>query len=460
MNKYELIVIGSGPAGESAAKKAASYGYKVAVVEREKKINYLSNSSSLPSKILKESSFFLTDQGESGIDHLLKRQASAANFRYRKNYISESEDHALEGSLKQYGIDLYRGTASFQNAHTVVVQSDKKELLQAGHIIIATGSFPFHPDHLSFDGKRVHDADTILQIETLPKSLCIVGAGVIGCEYTTIFSSMGAKVTLINDREKILPQIDREVSSELLFQMKTNGVDIHLGTTAKTIETPDDPSEPLKVTLDNGTIVKADLFLFAAGRLGNTKGLGCESIGLALSPRHTIEVDSTYQTNIPHIFAVGDVIGFPSLASTSMDQGRLAVTHMFNKQPKELLPKVLPFGIYTVPEITMAGLTEEEAQDRNIDYCVGMADYKETTRSKIIGIERGFLKLIFSTSDLKLLGIHIIGPFATEIIHYGVELMENNKTIYHIVEDVFNYPTLHDLYKLAAENGLKTLSTT
>jgi NAD(P) transhydrogenase len=457
MKKYELIVIGTGPAGEKGAVKAAYFGHKVAIVE---KANIFGGAEvytgTLPSKTLKETALYFSgkyEKGLYGIDRDLKHEASVADFMFRKNYVTASVAIEIRQNIIRHGVDIYKGVGSFEDEHTIRVQGEKgeEELLWGDYILVATGSYPYHPLHVPFDGLQIHDSDTILQIEKFPSSLCIIGAGVIGCEYATIFSTIGTKVYLINDKDKILPFVDGELSSELIQQMEVSGIDILFNMTIESVEMH---QGKVRVFLSNEGYLEVDMFLYAAGRSGKVKELNCEKIGLKLGKRETILVDETYRTNIAHIYAAGDVIGFPALASTSMDQGRVAVAHIFKTEDLKHLPSCFPYGIYTIPEISMVGMTEEQAQESNISYCTGRANYSEMARGKIMGAKVGFLKLVFNRSDLTIIGVHIIGNIATEIIHYGLALVEEKKSLYYIISNVFNFPTLHDLYKYAAYDGL------
>ncbi|MBI3237161.1 MAG: FAD-dependent oxidoreductase, partial [Chlamydiales bacterium] len=338
--------------------------------------------------------------------------------------------------------------------HTLEIKGEKTEKIEGKFIIIATGSYPYHPPGIPFDGKRIHDSDSILQIQRFPSSLCIVGAGVIGCEYATIFATMGKKVYLVNDKEKILPHIDQEISASLVRQMQAAGIEILFNTSIESVSCGKTDQDPVEVKLKSGQTYPVDMFLFAAGRSGHTKELHCEKIGLKLGTREELLVDKQYRTNIPHIFAVGDVVGFPALASTGMDQGRVAVAHIFQTQDLQHLPTYFPYGIYTIPEVSMVGMTEETAIKDNIPYMKGIARYADMPRGKILGSKAGFLKLVFNKENLQVLGVHIIGHIATELVHYGVILVEEKKSLHDIIGQVFNFPTLHDLYKYAAYDGL------
>ncbi|MCX6990453.1 MAG: Si-specific NAD(P)(+) transhydrogenase [Chlamydiae bacterium] len=462
MKTFDLIVIGTGPAGEKAAVKAAYFGYKVAIIEKEEVFGGAEVvTGTLPSKTLKETALYFSgkyEKGLFGVDRDLAHEASVEDFMFRKNFVSNYAANEIRANLKRHGVEIFAGVASFGDSHTLSVTGPSKTTIQGKYIIIASGSYPYHPSSIPFDGKRVHDSDTILQIRRFPLSICIVGAGVIGCEYATIFSTMGAKVHLINDKEKILPFVDKEVSSSLVSQMENEGVEILFNTAVESIHVPTNEKEMIEVKVKNGQLLNVDMFLFAAGRSGNIKALNLDKIGLKVGSRESIEVNSEYRTNIDNIYAVGDVIGFPALASTSMDQGRAAVAHIFKTKDLEHLPTFFPYGIYTIPEISMVGVTEEEAISSKMNYCTGKANYADMARGQIMGAKSGFMKIVFTKDDLIIRGVHIIGHIASEMIHYGVELVEGKKTLYDVIGKVFNFPTLHELYKYASYDGLSNLS--
>lgn len=468
MEKFDLIVLGTGPAGEKAAVKAAYFGYKVAVVEKDSRFGGAGvNTGTLPSKTLKETALFFSgkyEKGLYGVDKTLKHQATIEDFMFRKNYIVDSEGNEVKRNLEVHNVQVYHGFGSFEDAHTIRVHGEKDELIYGEFIIVATGSYPFHPPGIPFDGKRVFDSDTILNITRIPQSICVIGAGVIGCEYATIFSTMGSKVYLVNRDSEIMPFLDGEITHALVAQMQREGIEIFFNNSMKEIHVPDpvnslhNERELIRVGLAGGEWIHVDMFLYAAGRSGNTKGLGSENIGLELGKRETVAVNEQYRTNIPNVFAVGDVIGFPSLASTGMDQGRVAITHMFNTGDLDHLAKTLPFGVYTVPEVSKVGITEEEAKKQGLDYCIGRARHKDMARGKIMGATDGFMKIVFTREDLVIRGVHIIGSLATELIHYGMALVTDKATLLQVISHVFNYPTLHDLYKYAAYDGLGNAS--
>lgn len=459
---YDLIVIGCGPGGEKAAVKAAYFGYKVAVIEKRNRVGGAGLiTGTLPSKTLKETSLYLSghsDRGLFGVDRALTRDASVQDFMFRKDYVTNSESDEMLENLRRHGVDIYWGTGRFLNDHEIRVEGEKEEVIRGDYITIATGSTPHHPDFIPFDGDRIHDSDSILNIRRFPKSLCVVGAGVIGCEYATIFATMGCKVYLVNHSSEVLGFLDREISQSLVHQMSRNGVEILFNTSVESVKAPVDTEQPLRIPLVSGEILNVDMFLFAAGRGGNTAHLGCDKIGLEMGKRGQVKVNEKYQTNIPHIYAIGDVIGFPALASTSMDQGRVAVSHMFQIGDIPEISSIFPYGIYTIPEVSCVGLTEEQAKEQCLDYCVGRASYASLPRGKILGAKDGFMKVIFTRNDLTIRGVHIVGNIASELVHYGVLLVENQRTVKQVVSTIFNFPTLHDLYKYACYDGLGNLS--
>lgn len=463
MKKYDLIVIGTGPAGEKGAVKAAYFGHKVAIIEKgEKYGGAMVVTGTLPSKTLKETALYFSgkyEKGLYGIDRDLRHKASVSDFMFRKNFVTETEGESVYENLQRHKVDIFQGTCSFIDPHTVSITANgTTEEIQGDYILVATGSYPYHPQGIPFDGKRIHDSDTILEITRFPKSLCVVGAGVIGCEYTTIFATMGSQVYLVNNKDHILPFVDVEIANALVEQMKESGVFVLFNTSIKQIQVPEREEDEIQVILENGQTFGVDMFLFAAGRSGHISELHCERAGIAMGERETLTVDRTYKTNVDHIYAVGDVIGFPALASTSMDQGRVAVAHMFHTQDLDHLPEYFPYGIYTIPEISIVGLSEEEAKQKGIEICIGKARYSDMARGKIMGAKGGMLKLVFEKKNLSVRGVHIIGHIATELIHFGLLLVEDRKTLYDVIGTVFNFPTLHDLYKYAAYDGLSNLT--
>lgn len=455
MERYDLLVIGSGPAGEKAAVHAAYRGFKVAVVEKGPRLGGAgANTGTLPSKTLRQTALYLSGSEEKGlysVERKLSRDPDAADFLFRERYVVKSEADELRLELLKRKVDVYFGLGGFVDPHQIEVKGAQSQVLYGEHILIATGSYPAHPAGIPFNGRNVHDSDTILTITRLPRSLCVVGAGVIGCEYATMFAVMGCKVTLVDSHPELLPFLDREVSAALLSHMRELGIEVLQETRIPSVAViPRDGQEVVHAQRSTGEPIEAEMFLYAAGRNGNTAELQCEKAGLQPTARQTLEVDENYQTAVPHIYAAGDVVGFPALGSTSMDQGRVAVTHMFKLHDVERVAKQFPFGIYTIPEISMVGLTEEAARSQGLKYCVGRCLYQDVPRGLILGARSGFLKLIVSQPVGTIVGVHIFGEQAAELIHYGVELVENAETVGHVLGTVFNFPTLHELYKYAA----------
>ena len=459
IKSYDLIVIGSGPAGEKAAVKAAYFGKKVALIEKSHNAGGAGvQTGTLPSKALKETALYFSGVYEKQIFEQRDKglhKTKYDQFTYRRDVARNDMQHEVENNFRRHNVDVYKGFASFIDEHNINIKSEKDIVIEGKNILIATGSYPVNPAEIPFDGKRILDSDTILKIKRFPKSLCVIGAGVIGCEYATIYAAMGVKVYLINNRDKILPFLDSEISDALVSQMKKQGIEILFNTSIKNYIKPKKESENIRLILQNGNELETDMVLYAAGRSGNTSGLDCDKAGIKTGDRETIIVDENYCTNIPHIYAVGDVIGFPALASTSMDQGRVAIANMFDTRDLDSIPKIFPYGIYTVPEVSMVGMTEKEAATNGYHYNTGISKVRDIARGKIQGSpDDGFLKLIFDNDSKIILGVHIIGRIANELIHYGMTLVQDKKTLDEVIATVFNYPTFHDLYKYAAYDGL------
>lgn len=463
MEKFDLIVIGSGPAGEKAAVKAAYFGHKVAIIEKEQKFGGAGvQTGTVPSKTLKETALYLSGIYQKGIfsmDKEFGRNTGVHDFLYRKNLVTDKMHDIIHHNLERHGVTIFEGKGQLVDANHVKINGDLEQTIQGKFILIATGSYPFQPPEIPFDGLRIHDSDTILNIQQFPKSICVVGAGVIGCEYATIFSAMGAKTYIVNNKDKILNFLDKDVSNELVEQMKSTGIKILFNNSVEDIKTPQTDEDCVALRLQTGETLKVDMFLFAAGRSGYLDGLNYEGVGLETGKRQTIKVNEKFQTNIPNIYAVGDIIGFPALASTSMEQGRIAVADMFKTNDLESLAVTFPYGIYTVPEVSMVGITENQALEMKMDYGVGMCYYRDTVRGMIMGDrDNGFLKLIFDKQTRVVKGVHILGNFATELIHYGMEQVRMQRTLDDLIGTVFNHPTFHDLYKYASYDGLSSLS--
>lgn len=463
MKRYDLIAIGSGPAGEKAAVKAAYFGHSVALVEKSEAFGGAgAQTGTVPSKTLKETALYLSgvyQKGVFGVDKQIGRDVGVQDFMYRKDFATQKIGSMVEKNIVNHGVDVFRGKARFLSPHEIHIDGELEQSIEGDRILIATGSYPYQPPGIPFEDNRIHDSDSILDIRKFPKSICVLGAGVIGCEYATIFSAMGTKPFIVNDREKILGFLDNEISEALVDRMSNSGVSILFNNSIESYELRQDPEDPVRLKLKTGEYLNVDMFLFAAGRSGNIRHLDLDNAGVETGARETILVNESYQTNVPHIYAVGDVIGFPALASSSMEQGRIAVAHMFETKDLETLSEVLPFGIYTVPEVSTVGLSEDQAKEQGLAYGLGYSYYRDTTRGMIMGDkDNGFLKLVFDADSQRILGAHIIGNIATELIHYGMSLVRDGKTLNDIIGTVFNYPTLHELYKYAAYDGLGNLA--
>jgi NAD(P) transhydrogenase len=461
MQQYDLIVIGSGPAGEKAAVKAAYFGNSVALIEKESSFGGAgAQTGTIPSKTLKESALHFCgvyEKGIYGLDYKFSHKATVNDFMFRKDLVSKAIGNEVHDNLDRHQVKVIKGEAQFISPHQLKVIPKKGAPLtiEGKYILIATGSYPFHPKHLPFDGKRIHDSNSILSIEKFPSSMLVVGAGVIACEYATIYAAMGVKIILVNNKSTVLNFADAEISEALKVEMQNSGITFFDNSDVTSIDVPAENKLPLKIKLNGGIEIEVDMFLFAAGRNGNTKALNLANAGLVAEKRELLKVNENYQTKVAHIYAVGDVIGFPALASTSMDQGRMAIAHMFEAGDLDKVSKIFPFGIYTIPEISMVGITEKEAKDAKIDYCVGRSYYKNISRARIqMDNNVGFMKLIYDKKTMVVLGVHILGQLATEIIHYGLTVVKDKRTVNDIISTVFNYPTLHDLYKYAAYDGL------
>jgi NAD(P) transhydrogenase len=458
---YDLIVIGAGPAGEKGAAQAAYFGKRVALVERAPHLGGAGiNTGTVPSKTLRESALYysgIRQRGLYGVDYALGGDLTVGHFMHRERDVVRSLRVAVEHNVARHGIDLVRGTARFESAHTVVVVGGPEgELrLTAPVILIATGSLPNRGTDLPRNDPRFYDSDSVLAMARLPGRLAVVGGGVIGCEYACIFAALGITVHLIDGRPRLLGFLDGEIAERLRLQMELLGVQFALGNHVIGVKT--DP-DVVRLTLRGGQTLEADAVLVAAGRLGNTAGLGLERVGIAVDDRGHIPVNDHFQTVLPHIYAAGDVIGFPALASTSMEQARVAVCHAFGFEYKRAVSQVLPLAVYSIPEVSMVGETEESCRERGLAFCVGRAEYRGNARGQITGDLAGLLKLVFDPGTRRLLGVHIVGENAAELIHVGVMVLQSGGLIDSFIDAVFNFPSLSEAYKYAAYDGLGALA--
>lgn len=454
---YDLIVIGSGPAGEKGAAQAAYFGKKVALIEREPVLGGTCvNTGTIPSKTLRESALHLTGFRQRGF-----RQAVDVNikgitiddFMYRKQLVVEKEWMRIDENLQRHNVDRYTGRGRFVTPTQVeVTDTHSAEMLEAPITLIATGSSPYRPPDVPFDDDAICDSDTILRIGKIPEKLAVIGAGVIGCEYASIFAALGVEVHLIDARSTLLPHMDREIVRVLLGELQTRlDVTLHLACEVQTVEKC---QGQVSLTLRNGMCIVVDNVLYAAGRNGNVADLDLDRAGVKTGKRGLIPVNEHYQTNVPNIYAAGDVIGFPALASTSMEQARVAMVHAFDLKYKTRVAAILPYGIYTIPELSTVGVTEEECRAKSMPYEVGRAYFRNNARGQIIGDTKGMIKLVFDPQTLKLLGVHIVGENASELVHVGMMVMQFGGAITAFIDGVFNFPTLGDAYKYAAYDGL------
>jgi len=461
MREFDLLVIGSGPAGQKAAIQAAKLRKRVAIIEKERVVGgSCINTGTLPSKTLKDAIYYLhgfKQRSFPNISYSLKKSLTLHDLMARKDLVIKHELEVITNQLERNDVEVIQGTASFVGPHTIQVSMKGVDVdtLHAPVIVIATGSRPRRPDDIPLNDVTICDSDSILFTEAIPKSMIVLGGGVIGCEYASMFASFGIKVTLFDRRLELLRFVDQEIVQALIYHMRTNGVTMRLGEELDKVAT--DENGRVVTSLKSGKTIVTDMLLYAMGRMANTDQLNLSAAGLTADKTGQLKVNEYYQTEVPHIYAAGDVIGFPGLASTSMEQGRLASCHAF-KVEQSSLPKVLPYGIYTIPEISTVGKTEEELTKEGVPYEVGRAFYKEIARGQIVGDLEGLLKLLFHRTTLELLGVHIIGDGATELVHIGQAVLTYGGKVDFFVHNVFNYPTLAECYRTAALDGINRLA--
>ena len=454
MKKYDLVVIGSGPAGQRGAIQAAKLGRSVMLIENFTRIGGACvHTGTIPSKTLREAVMYLSgwrQRGFYGRSYRVKERVTAEDLMQRLEITVRHEIEVLQHKLHRNFVETIHGHGVFESPTRIRVDNDDEEpkYVEAEHILIATGSRPSRPADVTFDTVNVVDSDHILQMRELPRNMVVIGAGVIGLEYASIFSALDIDVTVIDGRRELLGFLDREIVDEFVHHLRDSGVSLQLGETVESLEYIDEQSVIVK--LASGRQVRANMALFAAGRQSNTDTLDIDKAGLTADERGRLIVNENYQTEIPHIYAAGDVIGFPALASTSMEQGRHAICHAFNAPPGNINPDMYPYGIYSVPEMSVVGKTEEELRAQGIPYETGTARFRETSRGQILGLREGLLKMMFDMSDRRLLGVHIVGEGATELIHIGQAVLSLVGTLDYFIDSVFNYPTLAETYKIAA----------
>ncbi len=458
MEKYDLIVIGSGPAGEKAAVQAAKLRKKVAVIESRGVVGGVCvHTGTLPSKTLRETVLYLAglkQRSVYGVVTSLKSNVTVAELMYRTENVIQKELEVIQNKLMRNGIVVLGGRGRILSAGQVLLEGEagQSRVLETEAIIIAAGSHPLRDPAINFDNVYIFDSESILMLSNIPQSMIIVGGGVIGCEYACIFANLGAKVTILESKERLMPFLDHEISDTLTYLMRKNRTRIIFGDRMDKLEIKDNQ---VNLSTKAGRVLVAEKALFAMGRVGNTEGMGLEEAGIRINKRGLIQVDENFYTGVGKIYAVGDIIGFPSLASVSMDQGRLAAQHAFGIKESRL-NALLPYGIYTIPEVSIVGYTEEELNAQGLAYDTGVARFYELARGQIANDHDGMLKLTFCPNTKKLYGVHIIGERAADLIHIGQAVISFGGTIDYFIDTVFNFPTVSEAYKVAALNALSS----
>jgi NAD(P) transhydrogenase len=452
MSDYDVLVLGSGPGGQKAAIAAAKLGARVGLVERRNMIGGVCiNTGTIPSKTLREAVLYLTGMTQRelyGQSYRVKEDITIGDLTARTSHVVGREVDVIRSQLSRNGVDIMPGLGRFTDPHTVQVSdgSGQERSVTAEKVVIATGTTPARPSSVDFDAQTIIDSDGILGLERIPRSMIVVGAGVIGIEYASMFAALGTKVTVIEQRLRMLDFCDTEVVEALKYHLRDLAVTFRFGETVSAVERHKNGTVTI---LESGKKIPADTVMYSAGRQGMTEQLDLGAAGLAADKRGRITVDSSFRTEVDHIYAVGDVIGFPALAATSMEQGRLAAHHACGEPVREM-HQLQPIGIYTIPEISYIGRTEDELTEQRVPFEVGVSRYRELARGQIIGDSYGVLKLLVSPEDRSLLGVHVFGTGATELVHIGQAVMGCGGTVDYLVDTVFNYPTLAESYKVAA----------
>jgi NAD(P) transhydrogenase len=457
---YDLISIGSGPSGRRGAIQAAKLGKRVAIVEQGRMVGGVClDTGTIPSKTFREAVInFLRARATGQKRTRAEARPQALELLRQVGDVVAREADTLEAQLHRNHVDLYHGRATFEDPHTLIVlESARSERLHASHVLIACGTAPAPPPGVETDGKIVITSDQACDLTSLPRTMAVVGGGVIGIEYASMFAALGVEVTLIDKRERPLEFLDREIVDELIYQMRSANVTFRLGEAVERIEVTRTEPRRAAITLESGKHIVTDLLLFSVGRLGATKDLNLAAAGLTADERGRLTVDPEFRTSVPHIYAAGDVIGYPALAATSAEQGRLAACYAFGV-PNDGMADHFPIGIYSIPEISMAGATEQELTKARVPYEIGVARYREIARGSIVGDESGFFKMLFHRDSRRLLGVHIIGTGATELLHIGQAVLKLGGGLDYFLQTVFNYPTLAECYKVAALDAYNKLS--
>jgi NAD(P) transhydrogenase len=461
MATYELVVIGSGPSGQRAAVSAVKKGKHVALVEMRNVVGGVCiNTGTIPSKTMREAVLHLSGYNYRsiyGMNYRVKEKITMSDLAFRVQHVIKTEIDVTEAQLSRNGVDVMTGLASFEDAnHVRVVGVNGSLVHEAANIVIAVGTKPADTSKVPINGRTIINSDQILELQSLPKTLIVVGGGVIGVEYTCMFSALGVRVTLIEKRPKLLEFADQEIVEALSYHLRDSRVTMRLHEEVESVEELADGT--VVANLESKKRLSGDALLYAVGRQGNIAELNLPAAGVDADSRGRIPVDKDFRTKVPHIYAVGDVIGFPSLASVSMEQGRIAAERAFGETAVQSNPSFYPYGIYTIPEISFIGKTEEQLTEEDVPYEVGVAYYREIARGQIRGDTTGRLKLIFHRETRQILGVHIIGEGAAELVHIGQAVMVLNGTVDYFINTVFNYPTLAECYKAAAFNGVNRLA--
>jgi NAD(P) transhydrogenase len=458
---YDLVVVGSGPAGEKAAALAAYFGKRVAVIERDDRLGGAPvNRGGIPTKTLRETALYLTSfrrQEVYGLGLRLSPDFVLERLRVRAEQVSATAGEAVRRNFERHGIDVIPGVASVGEDRTVTVveSTGGQRTIKASVIIVATGSRPFRPPNIHFDDPDVYDSDTILDLDSLPRSLVVIGGGPVGSEFASVFDSLGVEVTIIDGADRLLPQLDGEVSGLIQAAFKERGIHVLVASPGARVERD---AESVKLTLTDGQVLRPHKVLFAAGRVGNTQGLGLKEAGIELDERNRIVVDQNFQTTAQGIYAAGDVIGPPALASVSAEQGRVAACHAFNVPFDLSVDWLPPMAVYTMPEVGAVGMTEEAAAREGVSFVVGRSWFADNARSLIAGTTQGMIKLVLDKNDRKLLGVHIVGEDAAELVHVGQAVMHNGGSVDQFLHGTFNIPTRSEVYKYAAYDALQNIS--
>lgn len=468
MKQYDCIIIGTGPAGQKGAIQAAKLGKRVAIIEKNSVLGGAQiNTGTIPSKALREAALYLTGANQRGLfgsTHHVKKNITIADLTAVSQQVIRHEWEVIRKQFERNGVELIWGRAEFEGPHEVRIQTaDATEIIAADKFLLAVGTKPARPSHVPFNEHTIFTSDEIVCLDHLPKTMIVVGGGVIGTEYACIMATLGVRVTLVEGSNRLLGFLDREISDAFQYHMRQKGITLRLGEKVSNIEEVEIENgrfrHLVQAQLESGKTLRAETLLYAVGRQGVCKALGLDRVGIDFDDRERLIVNEQYQTSVDYVYAAGDVIGFPSLASTAMEQGRRAICHAFGVcNVGNYNTSLFPYGIYAVPEISMVGKTEEQLTTEGIPYESGIAHYREIARGKLLGDDSGMLKLLIHQETHKILGVHAIGTGATELIHIGQAVMALNGDAEFFINNVFNFPTLAECYKVAAYNGLNKLN--